>query len=99
MVLVLGLAMFAGGTIRLPQLADKIPPLCYLHHASFLRYVLEAFYLAEASKWAPDISVMCVVPSFCGRAGVTALLCVYGVTTSTVRLFVGGRASVFFFAE
>jgi len=59
-VLVFGFAMFAGGIMRLPQLMDKIPPLCYLHHISFLRYVLEAFYVAEANEWADEISLMYV---------------------------------------
>lgn len=60
-VLVFGFAMFAGGIMRLPQLMDKIPPLCYLHHVSFLRYVLEAFYVAEANQWAQEISLMYVI--------------------------------------
>ena len=65
-VLVFGFAMFAGGIMRLPQLMDKIPPLCYLHHVSFLRYVLEAFYVAEANQWAQEIDLMYVL-SLCPR--------------------------------
>ena len=44
-------ALFAGGNPTLLQLYAMAPPLNLLPHISFIRYALEALYVAEVAEW------------------------------------------------
>jgi hypothetical protein len=48
----------------------QVPPLCYLHYVSYFRYVLEAFYVAEANMWSNEIELMCVGLDWTAGSGV-----------------------------
>ena len=51
------------------HISAQVPPLCYLHSVSNFRYVLEAFYAAEANMWSNEIELMCVGLDWTGRVG------------------------------
>lgn len=40
-----------GGLPVLVQLQTRLPPFSYVEYVSFMRYGLEAFYVAEAQHW------------------------------------------------
>jgi hypothetical protein len=50
-IIVFGLASFAGAEPTLVQLASRPPPLRWIPHVSFLRYSLEALYVSEAIEY------------------------------------------------
>jgi hypothetical protein len=65
---VFSFAMFSGGLPVLVQLETRLPPFCYLSWVSYMRYGLEAFYVAEAQHWTQVRGRACV-PLRAARTG------------------------------